>query len=126
MGRTLASKMREDVSRVFLRTEHFAELFAYVSKSEGRKENIKAIKTEHGTGPDRQDHAETFVRRARFQIAESLADGILIPARGDTIEDATGAAPIVWSLAFNQNMKLVHGLWTLEFTSVGMSKQGQK
>lgn len=123
MGRTLADKMREDVLTVFLRTDHFAGSFTYVSPLEGTKP-VNAIKTEHGSGPENHQHSKTLTRRATFQIAESLTDGVRIPREGDSIVDDTGAERITWGLADSKTMKLEAGMWSIEFVSAQVTAQG--
>jgi len=125
MPRNLADKMRSDASNVFLRLDHFAEQVDYVSVSEGTKAGITALKTEvEGGGDKHQQNAQKRIRRARFQVRDTVEEGVGSPVESrDKINTTENDQTITWTV-----MKVITreaGLWCLECETYILTSQGQ-
>lgn len=121
----LEDKIRGHVKTVHLRPNHWGKEYLYVSAIEGRKV-FTGIRTIESSGPEHQQHAEAFVLRAKFQIPQSLTEGVWTPAKLDQIEDTTGPEPVVWTLVNTRGMTCSDGMWVIEFVSGQLTKIGLK
>lgn len=123
---TLADKMKADVTRVFLNPNHFAERVQYNSVIEGFKASVLVNKVEvEGGGQVSGQHSQTRTRRARFNLADTIVDGVGSPVENkDTITAIENSASIVWTLKKVINKDA--GMWCLEFETYALAEQGAK
>lgn len=122
MGRTLQDDLRDDVGKVFLACDHFAEMITYIPKG-GSAKSIAAIISGVPGGPEQQIHTRTDTRRKSFGIYDGdNTTGHVNPREGDVIVYTEAGVATNWS--FSKELKHDIGLWTLEFVTAKAITQG--